>query len=537
MVVIALMLLTYLGILTQHQTIQAMALRVGYSAGISLNALANPSLSIPFALALASALVVAGLVRWSKSTSMRGTLFVVLALDVYSFAGCAYWHRGVFISDLRPPAEALAMASSLHRDQQRMISVRGANAPVSEWPLNVTMLWGLSSAAGYDSLEEQRTADFLQVYQTGELVGDNLFRGGDLSLSLASVRYALVPSSAVQPTTASLWGSPLGVTIGSPGQRIVTYGIPGGADTTEVGLVTALQNSVQIPQGTPVAEVTISNGRSHVRAQIIAGRDTAETAYDRPDVRAAVKHHEAEVFRSSEGYNVYVSYVRLPTLMRVRSIEIRWIASYESSLAVQRISLLDRPEASAVPITPGMAAYAPNSQWVLQRQTPAYMLFANAAAYPRVWVVDGVATVPPASALAAVRTALLPNGERFDPRRLALVEDGLEIGATPGAHDVATLSGLDDTSMDVGVTCSATCFVLTSDAYYPGWTASVDGERVRVHLADYALRGVVVPPGAHVVRFVFVPWLFYVGLAVTLVSALGSVSLLFARRRFVTPGA
>ncbi len=48
-------------------------------------------------------------------------------------------------------------------------------------------------------------------------------------------------------------------------------------------------------------------------------------------------------------------------------------------------------------------------------------------------------------------------------------------------------------------------FLLLTEAFYPGWQASVDGEPVPVYQADGYFQGVFVPTGTHQVRFVFVP--------------------------------
>ena len=47
--------------------------------------------------------------------------------------------------------------------------------------------------------------------------------------------------------------------------------------------------------------------------------------------------------------------------------------------------------------------------------------------------------------------------------------------------------------------------LVLSDAYYPGWTATVDGQPAPIYRVDGALRGVIIPAGFHDVRFQFRP--------------------------------
>jgi len=63
-----------------------------------------------------------------------------------------------------------------------------------------------------------------------------------------------------------------------------------------------------------------------------------------------------------------------------------------------------------------------------------------------------------------------------------------------------------------------------SDAYYPGWSADVDGEETPVYKADYAFRAVFVPKGRHLVEFIYRPKSFYYGLKI---SSIGFLALIF----------
>lgn len=69
------------------------------------------------------------------------------------------------------------------------------------------------------------------------------------------------------------------------------------------------------------------------------------------------------------------------------------------------------------------------------------------------------------------------------------------------------------------------------DAYFPGWKAWVNGQPVKIYPANYLFRGVFLPPGEHIVEFRFVPFWFYAGLAVSLISFFGFIYLLLKRKQ------
>jgi hypothetical protein len=85
-----------------------------------------------------------------------------------------------------------------------------------------------------------------------------------------------------------------------------------------------------------------------------------------------------------------------------------------------------------------------------------------------------------------------------------------------------------------GVSCetetSVAGYLVLLDSYYPGWRAYVDGREVEIRRANFAFRAVPVPAGRHQIEFVYKPRSFYVGLTITLLSAVfGLLSLLMAR--------
>ena len=61
--------------------------------------------------------------------------------------------------------------------------------------------------------------------------------------------------------------------------------------------------------------------------------------------------------------------------------------------------------------------------------------------------------------------------------------------------------------------------LVASETDYPGWEAWVDGAPAPIHRVDIALRGVVLPEGAHRVRMEFRPTILWVSLGITAATA------------------
>ena len=58
-------------------------------------------------------------------------------------------------------------------------------------------------------------------------------------------------------------------------------------------------------------------------------------------------------------------------------------------------------------------------------------------------------------------------------------------------------------------------FLVLTDLYHRGWRARVDGQPTPVYLANFLFRAVYLPPGPHVVDFVFEPLSLRLGLAIS----------------------
>ena len=80
--------------------------------------------------------------------------------------------------------------------------------------------------------------------------------------------------------------------------------------------------------------------------------------------------------------------------------------------------------------------------------------------------------------------------------------------------------------------------VVFSEVYYPGWTATVDGELVEVGRVNYVLRAITVKPGNHKVELMFYPkslditeTIAYVAIGILVLIIILAVFLSFRRKR------
>ena len=138
-------------------------------------------------------------------------------------------------------------------------------------------------------------------------------------------------------------------------------------------------------------------------------------------------------------------------------------------------------------------------------------VYANERALPRAFLVHRALAVEDGEqALAAV------TREAFDARRVAVTEERIsELTGAGGARGSASLATYEDDRAVVDTESAGPALVVLTDAYFPGWRATVDGESAQVHRVDYLLRGVVVPGGRHRVKFAYEPASWRAGLIVS----------------------
>jgi hypothetical protein len=470
-----------------------------------------------------------------------------VAVELMLFAGLAgYWDYTTPFGVLESPTEYVAnLGEDLRERHERVLSpTLFPTAPLSEHsdrlyrdaaPVNLSGMWGVPNAGGYPVLGLSR--------YTRLVPGDRPTVLGHTP-ELFSIRYLLRPvrqrtAHGIRWDEVALHAPPLGGDGTEPNS--VAF-VTGGEFATRVGLIADLEGAAALADGVPVAEVIVETPSGPLPAvPLRVGVEVVDEAWERADVHPTVCHRlpaRTEPERLQDGarrwYSKHHSVALLPLGARVpvSSVTLRWLGPRGADLKPLQLTLIDDSAGACHPVRQFAAA---TDHWRETRTLSggAYSMVENLRPVRRVWLVSRVVRFPAEDMPSVLlHGRKMPDGTAFEPYRTALVEEDVPFrGGEDDPTATACITRHEPHRVTVTTRADAETFLVLGDVYYPGWQARVDGSPTRLYRADYALRGVIVPPGEHEVEFVFRPGSFYIGTAVTGVSAAVLLGVLVVRRR------
>jgi len=504
----------------------------------------NRAVGMPIIIFLVGGAVLAYWHRQPVSEPRRAFLLLMLIVDLGSFGWLYEWrYAAPEQNQLNLPEAALRYTTTLDATHQRLIPYRGSRGSFGEMPPNLSRLWGVPNASGYNVLVFSRVSNLLPMI---DIIGPPLpwSEPENKSLDVMAGRYFFVPqyktmrdSSGVAwiDQDAEFW---LGSGCNELPRSSATLNLPTPVKSTALAIVGRLACSAQIPDGAEVARLRLTDAQGKVETRsLLAGRDASEWAYDCGGITANMRHRRAQIFSSykskindsaCEGH-YYVTSLKLDGVKEIQSVAFEWVGG-PGAIILDKLSLIDEPAGTSSPIDP---ALMDSNAWRLVEETEGARVYENLRAMPRAWLAPEVMNVNPNQALDAIKTGRLPGGRDFDPSQTALIEAPLALNSEDADSNAsATIASESATRMEVRTKSTRAGFLVTSDAYYPGWRASIDGRDVPLYRADYAIRGVLMPAGEHTVRFDYRPRSFYLGAGVSLISMLLMIALAVRARLF-----
>jgi hypothetical protein len=152
---------------------------------------------------------------------------------------------------------------------------------------------------------------------------------------------------------------------------------------------------------------------------------------------------------------------------------------------------------------------------------------------PRCWVVNHAVVFEDQGE----RLKRMASGA-WNPRKTVILESfPTDIPPVPTVRPAGRASVLFRTPgyYEIEAECEADGYLVLSEAYYPGWTADIDGRAAEVLPANHLIQTIRLSAGKHVVRFRYRSRFLALGFAVAALAALVPVGLLVRRHRRQLP--
>jgi Bacterial membrane protein YfhO len=473
---------------------------------------------------------------WNRPGSLgrRVLILIVLVVDLGSFGWFHNWRYFVPPAQwIQPPEVATRYRTILSESHQRLISVGGLHGDREQFLVNISRLWGIPSATGYNPLMISRVHQALSIYKSGAIVS-TWSSVKHRVLDILGVRYLFVPNSFVDTLDSRenlQWTrEDLGIRLGNGCNESypssIEFSLPEDFSVSRIGIVSKSFCATNIPDGEVVLNIQLSSDQGFKRqTDLVMGRDTAEWGYDCSGVRDQVRHKQASIFQTfptnsrsgvpCHGYQ-YVANLPVPSDAPINNIHLEWLGK-PGVIQLDKITLVDEKSGRVLPLRELTAS----DHWRIKERMGKTMVYENLDVMPRAWMVPEAVPARPQDILHAIYYSNLPDGRPFDPAKTALVEDSYAFQATSfdptGKVDIVQL---EDTEIILKTQSTSDSFLVTSDIYFPGWEATIDGQPTRLYRTDYILRGISLPAGSHEVRFEYHPKPFYAGVTVTVLSLL-----------------
>ncbi len=501
--------------------------------------LANSEILVPIGL-LVTSFGALWLYASRRRTYAAILVLMTLVLDLALFGWFTYWRSTghEVVERLKDPPAAQAIKEREHDLHSFRIVTYASNPYDRNYEdlshANLAIARNLQSVTGYDPMRLSRLglmAGDMDIF--GVITDPSVFSAQDQSFNLLNVKYLLRERKSLSDSQGSQvlkidevrFSRNMAEIKLEQGKRAEFSGE--GHAATELAIVSTMANSSQISDGEAVIGIRLRTRDGRViEREVQAGRDTAEWAYDRADVKAVIKHRRAKIAESwpAEGFEAHRYLARIAfERAEIELVEMDYLG-VGGNIVITAASLYDRVTGQSMPLEPSVLA---SERWRKVGSFGEVELYENLKALPRAWFVKRIEVLPSAELLRVIKEGRLPDGSTYDPAEVALLEkesfDEQKPYLLPAGTETkpeAKVTGYEPHHIEIQTNNSQAGFLVLSEVYYRGWEATVDGTEVPVERVNYTLRGIPIPAGKHRVGFVFRSPSFRAGAACSAVGAL-----------------
>jgi hypothetical protein len=400
-----------------------------------------------------------------------------------------------------PTLEAIDRAMGPRRDERTL-------ALAETWPraraydlawANLATFADRRNVNGYDPMVPESRRAVLDGMGADGVLARGLLETDPGRLEFLGVRWVEVPTDALTaPADTDGLGDRLDVVLEPPRPHLFPLPI---TRATEVRLTSFLTGAVDVKQGEIVAECVArtASGRE-IWLPIRAGIDTAEWAWERPDVRAAVRHQRARIHRSfpaREGFlgHEYLAVLKLPGRFTLNALRFRaWPGA--PPLWLLRAGLFDAETAHAAGVGIASAYVSDEVRLGEAASTPLVSLFEVRRGIGPAWVVAALRVVPDERRARDMLGS--PTRLGVDARHEAIITAADAAGVTlpAGSRSSPALVARASGGRTV-VRAAGPGLLVLADGYDPGASVRVDGQPARLLRVNGDRPAVVLQGGPH----------------------------------------
>ena len=393
---------------------------------------------------------------------------------------------------------------------------------------------GRRSANGYDPMVPLRNRAALGGMGPGGMLLGAFLRTDPVRIEGLGIRWVQVHAAALR-TAGNRWGlgDTLDLELNTGEPRLFPLPI---APATEVRVGSSLSEAVGFPDGEPVARVSVrlASGRD-LPLLLRAGRDTAEWAYDRADVRPVVAHRRAPIYESFpvpgagfEGHR-YLARLALPGRYYVSGIRIERLPG-GGRLTLRRLGVVDTASGQPTAVSLAAAFVSDPGRFREAAATPFVRLYEVPQTLGHARVVERLRVLDEDAAVLEVLAA--PSRSGVDLRREAVAVAAEVAGLKlPPASRASRAEVVRASWNNLDLRAAGPGLVVVAESWDPGWSATVDDRPEHIARVNHAQMGIVVPEGTHRITLRHRARGFGAGLLMAATAALGLAVAVAVQRR------